>query len=334
METINWGIIGCGEVCEVKSGPAFSKIEHSHLEAVMRRNAAKAEDYAMRHQVQNWFSDADELIKNESVNAIYIATPPGSHLEYVIKAAEAGKPVYVEKPMGRTYKECEQMINTCKDAGVPLFVAYYRRQLPYFLKVQELLASKAIGNPTLLNINLIKSPKQDDVNPELNWRINPEISGGGHFHDLASHQFDLLHFLLGDIVEAKGTFNNELIQNAGQDSVSASFKFESGLVGTGSWTFTSIWEQYKDEIVIYGDKGKITFACFNGDTPIVLETKDERVEFDLPYPPHVQQPLITSIVEELMGNGKCPSTGETASRSNWVMDQILLPANPDDILSD
>ncbi|RNC83873.1 MAG: gfo/Idh/MocA family oxidoreductase [Balneola sp.] len=327
MDKINWGIIGCGKVCEVKSGPAFSKVEHSNLVAVMRRNADKASDYAKKHHVPIWYSDADELIHNAKVNAIYIATPPSSHLEYVRKAAKAGKPVYVEKPMGRTFAECEEMIRVCKDAGVPLFVAYYRRRLPYFLKVKKLLDSRAIGTPTLITLTLIKSAKQSDTDPETNWRINPEISGGGYFHDLASHQFDLFHFLLGDIREANGSFSTHHINNEGQDSISASFQFESGLVGSGSWTFTSIWEHYKDEVVIYGDQGKLTFACFNGKIPIVLETSNKRTEFNLPYPEHVQQPLITTIVDELMGKGKSPSTGQSASKANWVIDQVLKSAH-------
>ena len=82
---INWGIIGCGKVTELKSGPAFSKVEGSRLVAVMRRNAALAEDYAKRHNVPRFYSNADDLINDGEVNAVYVATPPGSHKEYAIK---------------------------------------------------------------------------------------------------------------------------------------------------------------------------------------------------------------------------------------------------------
>ena len=138
MEIIKWGIIGCGNVTEVKSGPAFQKAPNSALVAVMRRDAALAEDYAKRHNVPKWYSNAEDLINDPEVDAIYIATPPSSHKEYTILCAKARKPVYVEKPMALTFEECNEMINTCKEHNVPLFVAYYRRALPRFLKIKEI----------------------------------------------------------------------------------------------------------------------------------------------------------------------------------------------------
>lgn len=324
MKEIRWGIIGCGDVCEIKSGPAFSKVEHSELLAVMRRNAEKAEDYAHRHNVPKWYSDADELINDPEVNAVYIATPPNMHAHYVKKVAQAGKAVYVEKPMGRNYAECKEMIQACQKAEVPLFVAYYRRRLPYFLKIKELIDTKAIGKITLAQINLIKSPKPGDkIADKQEWRIKPDISGGGYFHDLASHQLDLIAYLLGDIEEAKGIQANVMGYYAAADTVTATFRCSSGVLGSGSWTFTSIFQHYKDEITLTGDQGKITFCTFNGNIPIVLETKFGRDEFHLPYPPHVQQPLIQTIVDELRGEGICPSTGYSGAKTNLVMDRIL-----------
>ena len=323
MTEIRWGIIGCGDVCEVKSGPTFSKIQHSELVAVMRRNAEKAADYAARHNVPKWYYNADVLIDDPEVNAVYIATPPSSHLEYVQKVASVGKPVYVEKPMGRTYHECRQMTEVCEQASVPLFVAYYRRRLPYFLKVKEFIDSGTIGTITMVQVTLIKSAKPDDSDPDSNWRVNPKISGGGYFHDLASHQLDLLAYFFGDIVEAQGIKNNALKLNLAEDTVSANFRFESGLIGNGVWAFTSLFQHFKDEVIILGDKGRITFCSFNGNIPIVLETEQGETKFSVPYPPHVQQPLIQTIVDDLRGVGKSPSTGESGAKVNWVIDKIL-----------
>lgn len=129
---ISWGILGCGDVAEVKSGPAFQKCENSELLAVMRRNSAKAEDFAKRHNVQLWYDNADELLQNKDINAVYIATPPAIHLEYTIKAIKAGKDVYLEKPMTRTADEAQQLLNALANSKVKLTVAHYRRQLPTF----------------------------------------------------------------------------------------------------------------------------------------------------------------------------------------------------------
>src|SRR5690625_1222950 len=137
METVRWGIIGVGHVTEVKSGPGFQQAERSELVAVMRRHGERAADYARRHGVPRWYDDADALIADPEVDAVYIATPPDSHAEYAVRVLEAGKPVYVEKPMARTAAECEQMLSASRRSGLPVFVAYYRRAMPRFVKVKE-----------------------------------------------------------------------------------------------------------------------------------------------------------------------------------------------------
>lgn len=323
VDQIRWGLIGCGNVTEVKSGPAFNKIEGSKLVAVMRRNGEKAEDYARRHGVPKWYDDAGKLIHDPEVNAIYIATPPGSHAEYTIKAAEAGKPVYVEKPMARNHHECKQMIQACEKAGVPLFVAYYRRCLPAFLKVKQLVDDGAIGEARFVTISLFHPPKKEDFDSDnLPWRVMPELAGGGYFFDLAPHQLDYLDYVLGPIVSAKGLAANQAKWYPAEDIVCASLAFASGVIGNGVWCFTVSPAGRTDRIEIVGSKGKIAFATFERE-PIRLETDQGVEEFHLPAPEHIQQPLIQTIVDELRGKGKCPSTGITAARTNWVMDEIV-----------
>jgi len=324
MNTIKWGIIGCGDVTEKKSGPAFQNIEHSELVAVMRRDGEKAADYARRHNVPKWYDDADQLLNDPDVNAIYIATPPGSHEDYALKALRLGKPVYVEKPMARNAQECNEMVRVSRETGTPLFVAYYRRCLPYFLKVKELIDQKAIGDIRLVNIALCWPPYPEEIGPEAapRWRVNPEISGGGHFHDLASHQFDFLEFALGPIKSARGISRNQAGLYEADDVVMAAFEFESGVVGSGSWCFTGSKRHRTDETYLLGTEGKITFSFFEHFT-IKVETQDITQEYELPYPPHVQQPLLKTIVAELRGEGNCPSTGESGAKANLILDWIV-----------
>src|SRR5437879_730808 len=149
--TIRWGIIGCGDVTEVKSGPGFQLADGSALVAVMRRTAGLAEDYARRHEVPSWYDDVDRLIHDSDVDAVYIATPPGTHLEYALRVCAAGKPAYVEKPMARNHTECVRMVEGFELAGLPLFVAYYRRALPRFLKAKELIESGRLGTVTAVS---------------------------------------------------------------------------------------------------------------------------------------------------------------------------------------
>lgn len=324
MDEINWGIVGCGNVTELKSAPAFNKISGSNLIAVMRRDGAKAEDYARRHNVPNWTDNADELINDPKVNAIYIATPPGSHAEYTLKAAQAKKPVYVEKPMARTSAECEKMIAACKENDVPLFVAYYRRCLPNFLKVKETIESGEIGEIRFVTINLFYANDlhRQGENDNLPWRVKPEISGGGHFVDLASHQLDWFDYLFGPIKFAEGLARNQGGSYPAEDIVAANFEFESGVVGSGVWCFTVEQSLSRDRIEIFGSKGKITLATF-ARIPFLVEKHGETVEINELYPANIQRPLIQTVVDELAGNGKCPSTGESGARTTRVMETIL-----------
>jgi predicted dehydrogenase len=322
MEQVRWGIIGCGAVTEVKSGPALSKIAGSRLAAVMRRNKGKAKDYALRHGVPKWYDDADELINDADVNAIYVATPPASHAEYTIKTAEAGKPVYVEKPMALNSRQCREMIDTCEAAGVPLFVAYYRRRLPDFLKVRELVESGAIGEPRFVSVELYHAPKNDLDKDNLPWRVIPEIAGGGYFMDLGSHQLDFLDYVLGPIASVTGRAANQARLYPAEDIVSADFVFESGVLGSGMWCFTVAKQCHTDQTQIAGSKGRITFSSFDV-APVKVETAKGAEEFRIPRPEHVQQPLLQTVADELLGRGKCPSTGVTAARTSRIMDEIL-----------
>jgi predicted dehydrogenase len=327
MDEVRWGIIGVGDVCEVKSGPAFNLVNHSKLVAVMRRSAKKAANYAKRHNVPKWYDDAENIINDPEINAIYIATPPDSHMKYTQMAASAGKPVYVEKPMARTYDECLKMVETCKNAGVPLFVAYYRRRLPNFLKIKELVQDGIIGDIRLVNIKLYKTLHPDIVGASENkdnWRIYPEIAGGGYFYDLASHQLDFLDYLFGPVVEAKGLAHNQAGLYPAEDIVSGSFYFRNGVVGQGTWCFTTSKVSSLERTTIIGSKGQISFSYF-GDGSVTLETEQkgkETIPFMLPR--HIQLPLISTIVGDLRGEDECPSTGLTGARTNWVMEKLRM----------
>ena len=321
MKEVRWGIVGCGNVTEVKSGPALQQAWGSRLVAVMRRHSDLAEDYARRHNVPRWYDDAERLIHDPEVNAVYVATPPSTHKAYTLMAAQAGKPVYVEKPMARDHDECRAMIAACREAGVPLFVAYYRRALPRFLKVKELITSGEIGQVRYVTVTLCqRMPEGGYDRQNLPWRLIPEISGGGLYVDLASHTLDYLDYALGPICSVQGDATNQGGAYDAEDMVTGSFVFESGVHGVGTWSFCAFEDVDINEIV--GSEGKVRFSTF-GLEPIVLERRDRLIEYPIEHPPHIQQPLIQTVVHELLGAGTCPSTGDSAARTNWVMDEML-----------
>lgn len=324
MKIIKWGFIGCGEVTEKKSGPAFGKVEGSQVVAVMSRQADKARSYAERHGIGRWYSDAQALIDDPDVNAVYVATPPSSHATYAIIAMRAGKPVYVEKPLAAAYEDCARVNRVSEQTGVPCFVAYYRRYLPYFEKVREVVDSGLMGKVMSCQVRFAVPPRDMDykAGDALPWRLQPDISGGGYFYDLAAHQLDMLQHFFGVITEASGMYANRGGLYGAEDTVAACFRFENGLPGSGSWCFVAHESAKEDRIEIVGDKGQISFSVFNY-SPIRLQTSAGVEHIDIPNPPHVQQPLIANVVRHLQGIDVCTCTSVSATPVNWVMDRIL-----------
>jgi 1,5-anhydro-D-fructose reductase (1,5-anhydro-D-mannitol-forming) len=312
-----WGIIGCGDVCEVKSGPGFQKAEGSELVAVMRRTADLAEDFARRHLVPRWYSDPSALIADPEVDAIYLATPPGSHLELAHLVAQSGKPAYVEKPMARNAAECREMIEIFEAANTPLFVAYYRRSLPRFEKVAALIPR--LG--TLRQVSYIFTRKPlVDLDP-LPWRLEVGQAGGGLFLDMGCHALDLLDHLLGPLEDVSGTGKNVADLYEVEDTVSLKWSWASGTPGNAEFQFSGTDD--RDEFVFEGENGSLHAACFETSPPLLQLNDGTRESFEAPNPDHVHQPMIQAVVNELAGKGKSPSTGRSALRTNEVMDKVL-----------
>lgn len=320
IDTVRWGIIGVGDVTEVKSGPAFQLARGSELVAVMRRDGSAARDWAERHGVAKAYDDVDTLLADDEVDAVYVATPPGSHHDLTLRVAGTGRPVYVEKPMARTAAECRSMVEACRGAGVQLHVAYYRRALPRTQVLERLLAGEAVGRVMTVNVRLAR-PSPVGVAGRLPWRLRPEESGGGLFVDLASHTLDLLDHLLGPVVGVSGRTSEMRGLPGVEESVVAELAFGSGVLGSGTWSFCS--EAAVDEVELCGTSGVLRFACFD-DSPIRLSTASgERLVETPPSPRTVQLPLVQRVVDSLTGRGTSPSTGDSALRTAEVIDAVL-----------
>lgn len=319
QKIVRWGIIGCGDVTEIKSGPAFQKASGSALTMVMRRDAEKAADYARRHAVPKWTSDANELIHDPTVDAVYIATPPGNHEEYALHVAAARKPCYVEKPMARNAPEARRMVAAFADADVPLLVAYYRRALPRFLKVAELLED--LGDLRSVSYHYtdgqMREAPPDGITP---WRLQAQHAGGGLFLDLGSHVLDLLDFWLGPLSNVRGRAKRMRAKYPVEDFVEMTFTV-AGAPAEARWDFTSQTNQDAFEIV--GSRGTVAVPCFAAGPVEVLWATGRREEFSIDHPPHVHQPLVQQVVDQLLGRGRCISTGDSALRTQEVIDAVL-----------
>lgn len=320
MEQINWGIIGCGDVTELKSGPAFNKVPNSRLVAVMRRDAAKAKEYAQRHQVPKWYSDADLLINDPEISAVYIATPPATHQQFTLAALAAGKMVYVEKPMAIDFKSATTMALQAAETNTKLVVAHYRRAQPFFKKIKQLLADKVIGESKLVELRYYKKAlTREAIEDNRNkWRVDPAISGGGLFHDLAPHQLDLMYYFFGEAETINGVSINQGGMYAADDTVSGNILFKNGMVFNGIWSFGMPEIIEKDSCEIIGTGGKISFSIFDSRT-ITVTTNDTTEIFNFDALQHVQEPMIEQVVAYFLGAADNPCSGtEGALVMNWM----------------
>jgi predicted dehydrogenase len=319
---IKWGMIGTGDVTERKSAPSFNKIKGSQLVAVGNRTAKKAEDYARRHGIPTWHRDPFDVIHDLEVDIVYIATPPGSHMEYALEVIKAGKPVYLEKPMARTWDECCLINDAAEKRKIPVYVAYYRRSLDYFKKVKEIIDGGRLGKILHIDLQQHFPARDEDHQPgHLPWRIIPKDSGGGYFHDMGCHALDILFYMFGDPLEVTGKASNRGGLYAPNDTISASLLLPGRLLATGSWSFVTPEIHQKDQVEVVGEKGKLEFSIF-GFSPILITLGDHQESFAIVQPEHIQMPFIQSIVSEMNGNGKCPSTGQTAAVTSKAMDII------------
>jgi predicted dehydrogenase len=320
-ETICWGIIGCGDVTEVKSGPAFNKVPGSSLVAVMRRDGAKAKDYAERHGVPKWYDDASKLINDPDINAIYVATPPGSHEEYAIAALKAGKPVYVEKPMSVGTASCLRMQETAAAVNGKLTIAHYRRALPIFLQIKELIHNGTIGDLRTVRLSMLQQDKSSIIaNTATNWRVDPAVAGAGLFYDLAPHQLDIIIYFLGAPLEAYGVSANNANLYQAEDVVTGVMRLPNNILFNGQWCFTVHETAQEDLVEIVGSKGKISFPVF-GHT-VTVRTADGENVLRFQPPAHIQQPMIEKVVRYFSGQGENPCSAADAIESMKVMESF------------
>lgn len=315
-----WGILGCGAVTEVKSGPAYSLVPEFELFGAMRRDLEKARDYATRHRLPFYTNDAKALIEHPKIDAIYIATPPDTHKSYGLLVAAAGKPCCIEKPLAPNYADALAIQKAFEVRGLPLFVAYYRRSLPRFLKVKSWLDAGHIGAIRHIHWEKTRTPSPMDISGAYNWRTDQQVAYGGYFDDLASHGLDLFVFLLGAIERASGLSRNQQGYYTSMDAVTGSWLHKGGVTGSGYWNFGV--DAGKDRVTILGKKGRISFSVLD-DAPIRLVSEAISEELYIAHPAHVQQFHVAGMAAELKGGARHPSTGKTAVHTNWVMDRIL-----------
>lgn len=314
---IRWGIIGCGDVTEVKSGPALSSTGVSELVAVMRRDAKAAQDYASRHRVARWGVDAQEIFEADDIDAVYIATPPSSHADYTIRALQSGKHVLVEKPMALDVAQCDAMIRASHDNHRSLAVAFYRRALPRFEKLRELVQSGSIGKPRSVYSRMHRASGGNNLD---NWKLDRSVNGGGLFVDMQVHVLDWLQHVFSKPLEVTGVASNQAREYRAEDTVSASILYNDGIVASIDCCFES--DRDEQYVLIRGTKGRITMPFLQpGDIVIDTGSGEQRISID--DPAHVHQPFVLRLIDHINGNAENPCSGEQGRDNIEAVRKIL-----------
>jgi len=303
---IRWGILGAGDVCEVKSGPAFQKVQGAELAAVMRRDGEKAADFAHRHQVGKWYDSVEVLLGDPDIDAVYIATPPRYHLEHCLAALAAGKHVYLEKPMAMNASECAAIIEAEAKSPGKVAIAHYRRQLPAFVKVGELIRDKVIGEVRLVEVNFFLPEEENALVPDAgdNWRLNPEVSGGGLFHDLSPHLLDLLLVYFGKPLEYHGFSRRLNPAAAADDFVQGTILYDNNIIFRGCWCFSVAPCAVSERLVVTGNKGVVSVPFFGDEVRLCTAGEETVQPFDNPV--NIQLPMIEAVTNYFLGRQDCP----------------------------
>lgn len=318
---LGWGIVGCGDVVEKKSGPSILHAGGSRIVAVMRRNAALARPFADAHAIGLCTDDAQAVIDHPAVDIVYVATPPASHKQYVLAAARARKHVLVEKPMGLSAAEDQEMIDACRSAGVQLFVAYYRRFHPHVLKMKELIDGGRIGRPITAQIDFAQPSA-----PGSGWRVQPEISGGGLFVDVVSHRIDLMVYLLGAPAETRGLTIQCDSDSRVEQAASIAVRFSGGVLCSVSGDFAAA--RSADRFVIAGTEGIIESPRLDGHSFHLLcaGQAQEQFTFQPLAAPHLG--LVRHIERVLAGQEANASSGEQGLLTDRILDAGLRREPP------
>jgi len=320
---VKWGIIGCGDVAEHKGGPAIEQAGNSELVAVMRRDVVKAKDFARRHKAKRHYHRAEELVKDREINAVYVATPPDTHSQYTIMAANAGKHILCEKPMALNITQCKEMIAACRKNKVHLMIAYYRRFYPHIRKIKSLLIHEDLGKIIQAKIHLATSFLNKLPGGDRLWRAIPAKSGGGLLVDVGSHRIDVLIYLLSKVKSIAALVNRHTPDSLVEDSVQAILKFRNGALA--DLVIDSASRYSADSFEIYGTKGYVIASPLGEFKLRVCIDKNEKpYSFKPLLPTHIS--LVRHFVRVINSKETSISSGEDGIRTTEVIEAIYRSA--------
>jgi predicted dehydrogenase len=321
MAVLRWGLIGCGDIAGKRVAPALRDLDNCRLVAVNRAQYDLAEQFAGEFGAQRWYKDWRDLLQDEEIDAVYIATPPNLHAEQTIAAAKSGKHVICEKPMALEVQACRRMIAACRTAGVRLSIAYYRHFYPMVSRVKQILESGEIGKVVLAEIRAFENFRPEAEDPRY-WMVRRQQAGGGPLMDFGCHRIEVLLNILGEISSAWGSQGSLVTDWEVEDTSVSIFEFKNE--ARGVLAVSRAIEEPQDSLDIYGNAGSIHIPVLNGGSMKVVAPGGERRE---EHPPHqnLHLPYIQAVARAFLQNREPPVPGETGLRVSEIIEEIYGP---------
>jgi predicted dehydrogenase len=319
---VRWGLIGAGDIVRKRVGEALRDGRGSELVAVSRAKTDLVEPFAREVGARRWHADWRHLVTDPEVDAVYVATPVHLHAQQTIAAAEAGKHVLCEKPMAMTAPECDRMIAACRDHGVRLGIAYYRRFYPAVARTKAIITSGEIGQPVFAQMNAFEYFDPAGDHPRR-WLLDPTASGGGPMMDFGCHRLEVLLHLLGSAHRTVSITARVAFERDVEDTAAALIQFDGGPLGVVAVTHAS--RERQDTLQLFGTQGSVQIDELNAGRIRVRVGDRERVEA---HPPaaNVHQPLVHDFVDAVLTGREPAVTGAMGRAVADIEDQIYAAA--------
>lgn len=307
MNILKWGLIGAGDISQKRVAPALRDLPNSDFVSVARSRAELAESFAKEFGARKWFQNWMDLLADDEIDAVYIATPVFLHKEQTIAAAEAGKHILCEKPMALSVEDCDDMLAVCRANNVKLGIAYYRHFYPVIGRAKEIIASGEIGKVSIAQINAFEYVEMSPDNARY-WFLEKEKSGGGPMKDFGCHRLEVLTNLFGTVTDLKSLVANVAFEREVEDTATALMQFETGTCATLTVTHASRTPQ--DTLDIFGTEGSIHIPVLNKGDMHIRTGNSERTE-NHPPASNIHEPLIEEFADAVLNNREPRVNGET-----------------------
>ena len=330
---IKWGVIGCGGIADRRTLPGMMLADNAELIAVMDTNFSAAQACKEKYGAKYAFDSEQELLALEEIQAVYIASPVFCHKEQAMTAAKAKKHILIEKPIGMTVAEAEEVAAFCEAQGVMLGVGFMMRYHAYHQKMRELVQAGVIGEVVSARSQLTCwYPEMENC-----WRQNSKLSGGGAMMDMAIHCVDLIRYITGhEVAEAAGFVGNQVFHYDVEDAGGIVMRLTNGAIAYADANFNIPDAAAKCKLEFYGTKGSIfaqgTVSQVEGGEMEVLCTGDAmgydasqnrgevkpmdiQVEFGNMYTKEIE-----AFGRAVAGEGPIPVTAADAIRSQKVVE--------------